>query len=171
MKKMPVPQLAKLTLGTESLDLDYFLTREYDDVAQVTEELPGAIGWLNWKRADALQWEMIAEREMKEAEATAYFELRNGGFDDKQYGGKMTDKAVSLAVRLEETVIAAAQVYEKRRAMRERIQGCIEALQCRLDLVRTSEATRRRLVTAPPTDQEIEEMVPQQDPDEPHEQR
>jgi hypothetical protein len=165
MKTMPVPQLAKLKLGGETLDLDYFLTRVFDDVAQVTEELPAAICWLNWKRADAIQWEMIAERELKEAEATAYFELRNGGFEDKNYGGKMTDKAVTCATCLEPTVIASAKVYESRRAMRERIYGCVVALQARLDLVRTSEATRRRLQTAPPTDEDMDKMVQKHDPE------
>lgn len=156
--KNPVPRLAKFKIDGEVIDLDYLLTTDFDEVAEAAEKLPSAISWLNWKRADAVQEVALAERRMKEEEARQYFELRNGAFEERAYGGKMTDKAVQLAVRLEPKYIEAQEVHAGWQAHLARIYGQIDALQAKLDLVRTSEATRRRLVTAPPTDTQLEQL-------------
>ncbi len=171
MKQPPVPRLSKFVIDGETIDLDYLLTTEFEEVAEAAEKLPGAIAWLNWKRADASEQVDISERQFKEEEARQYFELRNGAFEERNYGGKMTDKAVALAVRLEQSVINKAREWEIWRAHLLRITGQIEALQAKLDLVRTSEATRRRLITTPPTDTEIEQLGEEQTETDPEDTR
>jgi len=163
--KPPVPRLSKFTIDGETLDLDYLLTTEFENVSEAAEKLPSAISWLNWKRADMVEQVALAERRLKEEEARQYFELRNGAFEERNYGGKMTDKAVILAVRLEQSVSRAAETLASWQAMLARIYGQVDALQAKLDLVRTSEATRRRLFTAPPTDPELEELSADNDTD------
>ena len=94
--KPPVPKLSKLTLDGETLDLEYLLTTEFEDVAEAAEKLPGAIAWLNWKRADTYEQVEVHTRKFKEEEARQYFELRNGAFEERNYGGRMTDKSLVL---------------------------------------------------------------------------
>lgn len=150
MKKSIVPKLASITVGGQSLDLETLLNSEYEDVREASEQLPAAIHWLGWHRGYATQRLVITEQEWNEAEAKVYFDLRNGGFIEKGFGEKMTEEALKKAVVLDETVHAAAAAYASAKRWVEVFNTTIEALMAKLDLVRTSEATRRRLIEVPP---------------------
>lgn len=150
MKKFVVPKLKNIKIGTDALDLDYLLNSEFEDVREAAEQLPAAIGWLGFHRGYAYERLIIAEQEWNETEARVYFELRNGGFAEKGYGDKMTEEALKKAVLLDESVSQAAAEYASAKRWLEVFNSTIEALVAKLDLVRTSEATRRRLIEVPP---------------------
>lgn len=153
--KPPVPLLSVLTIDGETIDLDYLLNAPYEDVSEAAEKLPGAISWMNDKRADAYEQLALATRKHKEEQARQYFELREGGFEERGLGGKVTETALKMAVMLEPSVIAAATIMESWDARLMRVTGQIEAVQAKLDLVRTSEATRRRLQMPHPTTDDL----------------
>jgi hypothetical protein len=150
MKKIVIPKLSNIKIGDQVLDLDTLLNSEYEDVREASEQIPAAIAWLGWHRGYAYQRLTIKEQEWNEAEAKAYFELRAGGFVEKGYGEKMTEEALKKAVLLEESVGSAVEEYANAKRWLEIYNSTIEALMAKLDLVRTSEATRRRLIEIPP---------------------
>ena len=98
-----LPQLGRLKLQGFELDLDYFLARDYDDISVVAEELPPIVEWVNSQLQSMVEQKIIADQEIKEAEARAYFDLRNGTFLEL-YGSKMTEKALDRALALDEKV-------------------------------------------------------------------
>jgi hypothetical protein len=149
MKKLVVPKLANIKVGQDTLDLDYLLNTDFEDVREASEQLPAAIAWLGYNRGYAYERLTIAEQEWNEAEARVYFELRGGGFVEKGYGEKMTEEALKKAVVLDESVGQAALAYASAKRWLEVYNSTIEALMAKLDLVRTSEATRRRLIEVP----------------------
>jgi len=150
MKKIVVPKLANIKVGADTLDLDYLLNNEFEDVREASEQLPAAIAWLGYNRGYAYERLTICEQEWNEAEARAYFDLRAGKFLEKGYGEKMTEEALKKAVALDETVSEAVAAYASAKRWLEVYNSTIEALMAKLDLVRTSEATRRRLIELPP---------------------
>lgn len=150
MKKFVVPKLADIKVGDNSLDLDHLLNSEFEDVREASEQLPAAIAWLGYNRGYAHEQLTIKEQEWNEAEARAYFELRNGGFLERGYGDKMTEESLKKGVYLDPQVKAAALAYAEAKRWLEVYNSTIEALMAKLDLVRTSEATRRRLIELPP---------------------
>jgi hypothetical protein len=143
--KIVIPKLAKIKVGQESLDLDYLLNTDFDDVREASEKIPAAIAWLGWQRAYAYEWLTVAEQVWNEAEAEAYFDLKHGGFIEKGYGDKMTEEALKKAVFLDPKVHKAAVDYGSAKRWLEVYDSGIKSLLAKLDLVRTSEATRRRL--------------------------
>jgi len=150
MNKIIVPKLKNIKIGNETLDLDSLLNSEFEDVREASEQLPAAIAWLGFHRGYAYERLTIAEQEWNEAEARVYFDLRNGAFVERGYGDKMTEEALKKAVLLDESVSQAAVEYASAKRWLEVYNSTIEALVAKLDLVRTSEATRRRLIEVPP---------------------
>ena len=150
MKKIVVPKLKNIKVGNETLDIDYLLNSEFEDVREASEQLPAAIAWLGFHRGYSYERLTIAEQEWNETEARVYFELRNGGFIEKGYGDKMTEEALKKAVLLDQSVSQAAVEYASAKRWLEVYNSVIEAIIAKLDLVRTSEATRRRLIEVPP---------------------
>ena len=153
--KFPLPKLRSLTLANETCHMEHYLTRDYDDVGEAAEELPAVMGWLNYHFAEASEAADRAKRQYREEEARVYFELRNGGFETGGYGDKQTESALSKATILEPTVQKKAVAWEAASKVCEQIRGQVLALQVKLDLIRTSEATRRRIHEAPVSDEEV----------------
>ena len=50
MKKIVVPKLKNIKVGNETLDIDYLLNSEFEDVREASEQLPAAIAWLGFHR-------------------------------------------------------------------------------------------------------------------------
>lgn len=146
-----LPPLQKYDDGQNSLDLDHFLKKDYVDVNQASLQLPPIIEWVNQVRADFQEQMLVAKQAIKEAEARAYFDLRGGGFEQK-YSGKASEAALAQAVVLEEKVATAYRDYAVLYAHVQRLANTMISLQAKLDLVRTVEATNRKVFTPPETE-------------------
>lgn len=147
----PVPKVGCLKFGGDLVDVDYFLTKDYVEITEARDELPGIIEFLNGQ----LQWfgeqKILAKHELKKAESAAFFDLRNATtFFERGYAGKPTDKALALAVALDPGVDAAVKRFAEMAAWVTRITNLMMALQMKMDLVRSSEATSRRLMESEP---------------------
>lgn len=134
-----------LELNGTKVDLNYYFTQEYTDIGQAAAELPNLIEWINWQLQLLYEDKLNAEQELKQAEADAFFDLKKGTFNDL-YGAKPTDKALQYAVYKDEGVIEAWRNYNRLAAWCRRLAALQNSLTTKLDLIRSSEATRRRLV-------------------------
>ncbi len=144
MSTPKLPSLGTFTFRDHTLDIDYYLTREYGDFSEAANELPVITEWLN----DMLQYyiatEIIEYRKVKQTEAEVYFELRQGGFQAK-YGEKMTEKALEYAVEVDTRIIEAVASYADVKAWTVRLRNMIALFTSKLELLRTIEATRRHI--------------------------
>lgn len=138
-----VPVLKAFKVGDAVLDLDYLLNAPYEDVGEAAEKIPAAIGWLGYHRSMAIERLIISEQAWKATEARQYFELKNGGFTTQGFGEKPSEEALKRAIMLTPEVEAACQDYAKRKQHVEWLSTTIDSLKAKLELVRTSEATRR----------------------------
>ena len=143
-RKVTLPTLDKISLNGYDLEIDYYLKTEYTDVYSASAELPTVIEWVNSNMQDYTEAKMTAKRELREAEALAYFDLKAGTFAAK-YTGKMTEDAIAHAVTLNQDVKVAAAKFASYSAWVGRLQNLIFSLQSKLDMVRSSESTRRAL--------------------------
>lgn len=138
-------KLDVLELDGETVDLNYYFTNEYSDIGQAAMELPNLVEWVNWKLQLYYEDKLNAEQELKEAEAEAFFDLKKGTFKDL-YSGTPTDKSIQHAVYLDEGVKTAWRNYNRLSGWVKRLTALQASLTTKLDLIRSSEATRRRLV-------------------------
>lgn len=145
--KLPEGMLAleTLELGGEKVDLNYYFTNEYTDIGQAAQELPNFIEWVNGQLQTMYEDKLNAEQQLKEAEAAAYFDLKNETYV-QLYAGKMTEKSLEYAIRRDEGVSKIWTRLNNLTAWCRRLQNLQDSLQTKLDLIRSSEATRRRLV-------------------------
>ena len=150
---MSLPKLGKLKLNDYSLDLDHYLTGEYDDIGEACTEIPPIVEWVNDQLQCYTEQKLIADHAIKVAEAKAYFELRNGGFEDRGYAGKCTEVALERAVALDQGVIDAHENYAVLVGWVKRLENLQGSLQTKLDLIRSTEATRRRIYDSSEKDQ------------------
>src|SRR4051812_43907232 len=102
-KKPEIPEgmleLDVLELSGQSVDLNYYLTQDYDDIGQAAAELPNLVEWVNGQLQVLFEDKLNCEQQLKEAEATAYFDLKGGTYATL-YGGKVTEKGLDHAVML-----------------------------------------------------------------------
>lgn len=145
MNSDKLPDLGRLTLNNESIDLNYYLTTAYDDISQASTELPAIIEWINEQIQPYIEERFRLKQAIKKIEATVYFELVGGAFE-QLYHGKMTAAAVEHAITLDGRV---DDLYEKMARVQgwvTRLQQLQDSLQAKLDLVRSVESTRRRVI-------------------------
>jgi outer membrane murein-binding lipoprotein Lpp len=135
-----------LELNGQTVDLNYYFTQEYTDIGQAAQELPNLIEWINAQMQVFYEDKLNAEQELKRAEADAYFDLKNNGTFATLYGGKPTEKSLEHAVNRDEGVLEASQKLNRLAAWVRRLNNLQQSLNTKLDLIRSSEATRRRLV-------------------------
>jgi hypothetical protein len=148
-----LPSLGKMRLQRYSLDLDYFLGHNYDDISVACEELPPVIEWVNVQLQSVIEDKLVKSQEIKEEEAKVYFDLRNGRFIE-EYGGKMTEVALERAVILDKGVKERHREYAILVGWASRLQNLQNSLSTKLDLIRSSEATRRKVFSQQETDKE-----------------
>ncbi len=117
----------------------------YEDVGDAAKELPAVMEWLNELRQSYIEDRERAKARLDEAEAAAYFALRSPGPDGftANYVGKMTEDAMKMAVVLDPDVKKAKDALAAMTAMVSRLSGTIDALHAKVELIRSSEATRR----------------------------
>jgi hypothetical protein len=158
-KRPPVPEglleLDVLTLNGQEVDLNYYFTQDYSDISQAAEELPNLIEWINGQLQVMYEDKLNAEQQLKKAEAEAFFDLKGGTYTTL-YGGKATEKSLAHAVTLDENVQNTWKNLNVLSAWCRRLQNLQNSLTTKLDLIRSSEATRRRLVD--PAELELDRM-------------
>jgi hypothetical protein len=138
---MPVKLDSKYTF-----DVEYYLTHEFADIVEASEEIPAAVEWVNANLQTMIEDKIVAKQAIKEAEAEAYINLRSGRFPELYPDVKPTEEAVKHAVALDARVKAAHKEFAVLQGWVSRLQGLMLTLQSKLDMIRSSEATRRRLV-------------------------
>jgi hypothetical protein len=141
------PALKPLDTGdTVTLDIDYFLRHDFADVGQAMEDLPAIIEYVNERRQVMREDLYVQKQACKRAEATAYFDLKGGRFLELYQDIKSSETAIEHAIQLDSDVIEAHRVFAILHAHAERLTTTILALQLKLEMVRSTEATRRSLV-------------------------
>lgn len=143
-----VPKLDKLVLSdTDVLDLDHFLGENFDEIANACEELPPVMEWINQKYQSIYERKLIKKQEIEEIKAKVYFDLKSGLFEQRGYAGKATETAIERAVVLEKEVKKVYREYAVLDGWSRRLVNLQIVLQAKLDLIRSSEATRRKIIT------------------------
>jgi polyhydroxyalkanoate synthesis regulator phasin len=145
-RKHEIPPLPTINLGGWVLDVTYWLNKEYTDIGQATVELPQLIEHINYHVQLQVEDKLKAEGELSRAEAKAYFALKQGEFIRKGHGDKPTEQALKYAISLDEEVIKLANEVAELTGWTERLRNLARTLQSKLELVRSNEATRRKLI-------------------------
>lgn len=145
-----LPKLGKLKLGRDQIDLDYYLTTDYTNIADAAAELPAVIEWVNsMNQANVEQMHSLKD-EVKQAEAIAYFELLQPG-EETSFNvmypqvPKATADALSHAIALDPRVRETQSNLANKRALVERLRQLQNSLNNKLELTRSTESTRRRV--------------------------
>ncbi len=144
-----LPKLRRLKLGRDAVDIDYYLTASYDNIGDASAELPAVVEWINEQNQEYVQQMHALKGEIKEAEAAAFLALAKPGseesFEDRHPGVKKTTDAINHAVALDPEVRDKKVQYAHAVAMVERLRQLQSNLTAKLDIVRSSEATRRKV--------------------------
>lgn len=144
IRKESIPILASFkTPDGQVVDIDSLLKSEYEDIGEASARLPPNIGFLGYHKAKANERLINNKHRLKEAEARAYFALKGGEFMARGFGEKMTEAALVHAVNIDPSVIAASEAYAKEEKNYDWLVATIKALEAKLDLVRSVEATKR----------------------------
>lgn len=149
---MPVddlPDLDPVELQDYKLNVDYYLKKDYDDISSASQELPALIEWINTMVQVYAEDRLIAKQEIKETEARAYFRLM-----ESDTLAKKTDTLLSRAIVLEEDVMKAHRRHARLAGWVSRLQNLQMSFQSKLDLVRSTESTRRSMLDDPTQDPE-----------------
>jgi hypothetical protein len=143
MRKESIPVLTAYVIGDQTADIDVILKAVYEDIGEAAERIPPWLGWFGYQKAKAAERIINHKYHLKEAEAKEYFALKGGEFVSKGFGEKMTETALERAVVLSPEVKQATKVYAQAEKDYEWLKHTIEALSAKLELIRSSEATRR----------------------------
>jgi hypothetical protein len=142
-----LPKLSPVDTGDGySLDIDFYLKHDYSDIGEAMEKLPAIIEYVNARMQSMVESKIIQKQAVKETESRAYFTLRNGAFEDR-FGGKITESALEKAVALDPEVVKAHESYAVLVGWSQRLMNLMLSLQLKLDMVRSTEATRRTLAS------------------------
>ena len=151
-----LPRLNRLKLGRDTIDLDYYLTSSYDNIDDASGELPPVIEWVNEQNQGYVERMHVLKGEVKEAEAAAYMRLSTPGeeesFESQFPGVKRTADYLSHAVVLDAEVRQKKIDLAHNVAWVERLRQLQVNLTSKLDMVRSSEATRRKVFLDPRED-------------------
>lgn len=141
--KQAVPVLKAFKVGDAVVDLEWLLNAPYEDIGEAAAKIPPAIGYLGYHKSLATERLINSEQSWKRVESEQYFALKNGGFISGGFGEKMSEEALKRALMMSTEVTAACADYAKRKQTVDWLSASIDALQAKLELVRSSEATRR----------------------------
>jgi len=139
-----LPTTKPIVLNDFELDVDYYLKKEYADIGEALVELPAIIEWINEQLQVIIESREMAKFQMKEREASAFFDLKGGMFESQGLQGKMTDSAVERAIDLQEGVRETAHQLAVLQGWVSRLTNLIETFNVKFDLIRSTEATRRK---------------------------
>lgn len=152
-----LPLLSEVELQGYTLDVDFFLKKDYDDIGSASQELPALAEWINMMVQYYAEERIIAKHEIKEAEAKAYFRISSDG--EFTVDGvttliaKKTEALVARAVDIDPDVMKAHRRYARLSGWVTRLQNLQLSFQSKLDLVRSTESTRRAVFTNEPPEE------------------
>ncbi len=140
------PQIRPLKLGQDTVDLHHWLRKDYPDISEASEELPGIIEFINMELQGLVERRLNLKQAIKRRAAELFLALRDPEtWEQSGYKGKSTEKALEMAVDMDEDREKLIREYSKITAWVGRLEGTLEAFQVKLDLVRTVEATKRKV--------------------------
>ena len=147
MKDHTLPELGTIDLGSEfSLNLDTFLKHPYEEIGEAAVELPAIIEWTNQQLQWIIEQKGVKKQELKTVRARAFVQLKNGGAQE-QIPGKVSEQAIEQLIELDPEVIRINEELSKVLGWSSRLSNLLYVLQAKLDLVRSTESTRRKLIT------------------------
>ncbi len=146
MPASTIPAVAPIK-GFEGVELDiqHYLLEEYSDVSDAAKELPAVMEWLNELRSAYIEERDVLKSDLEVAEAKAYFDLKGSGDGSYQvnYQCKPTEEGMKMAVALDQEVRRLKEKLAAVAATQSRLTGTLGSLQAKVELLRSSEATRR----------------------------
>lgn len=140
-----LPKLEPINLQGYELNVDLYLKKDYNDISVASEELPALIEWVNMLVQIYSERKLIAKQEIKEVEARAYNRLES----DPEFVGKKTDTNLSRQIVLQDDVMKAHRRFAVLSGWCGRLINLQISLQSKLDLVRSTESTRRKVYLDP----------------------
>jgi len=142
------PHAKPLKIGDTKVDIDSYLTKDYADISEASEDLPGLIEYINQEYQYAVEDKLNLKQEVKTRASDLFRDLRKPGvWEECGFVGKITEKGVEAAINLDEHYLELVQNFNKKVARCGRLANMMTMLQVKLDLVRSVEATKRKLVT------------------------
>lgn len=141
-----LPKLEPINLQGYELNVDLYLKKDYNDISVASEELPALIEWVNMLVQIYSERKLIAKQEIKEIEAEAYNRLES----DPNFAGKKTDTNLTRQIVLQDDVMKAHRRFARLSGWCGRLINLQISLQSKLDLVRSTESTRRKVYTDEP---------------------
>lgn len=141
-----LPKLKPLNLDGSPVDLNFFLTTDYQDATVASVEIPALIEYINENLQVMIEGKIRAKADLERLRGKAYLDLKRGLWETRGYEGKPTDKGVEAAIEQEETVIEAHEQVAIFSGYVSRLHNLIAVLHAKLDITRTSESTRRALL-------------------------
>src|ERR1017187_1922153 len=130
-----IPNTSPIELDGTKLDVQFFLTKEFDDVAEASVELPAIIEWVSSKLQGIVEQKLRKENEIEKLQAKTWFDLLNGGFEDKNYVGKKTTYALTMALRLDENIIKAKDEVAVLTGWQQRLENLVWSLRSKMEIV------------------------------------
>lgn len=127
------------------LDIQLYLEEDYADVSDAAREIPAVMEWLNELRQAYQEDRDRLKSDLEVAEARAYFDLKGTGEGNFQanYQCKPTEEGLKMAIALDATSRKLRDQLTTTSAMVGRLSGTLASLQAKVELIRSSEATRR----------------------------
>jgi hypothetical protein len=135
-------------LGDFQLDINYYMTTDYQDGQSACRELPAVIEWVNEQLQLMIEQKFIAKQHIKKVEGDVWHSLNLGLWEELGYTEKKTEENIKRAIARHDDVVKATSEYAWYAGWCLRLSNTIISLQAKLDLVRTSESTRRAMMVA-----------------------
>lgn len=143
-KAPELPVLKPLVFEDYTLDINYYLRADYHDTLAAQKELPIIVEYVNQMYQEAFRAKLQWEDHESQAVAQAYKRLKDPDeWASAGLQGRITEEAVKHAINLDSTVIEYRANIAHFVALTSRLRGTMENLKIKLDLLRSSEATRR----------------------------
>lgn len=143
-----LPVLEKIENDIIVLNPEYFFKKRYEDVTEAANELPVVIEYINESLQRAAIAANDAKRDLAAMEAETYTALRQDW--STKFAEKMTEKALEMAVLQDKDLAEVARNYSVLKSYVSRLSNMQENLRMKLDMLRSVEATKRKLINDDP---------------------
>lgn len=143
-----LPVLERIENDIIVLDPEYFFKKRYEDVTEAAGELPVVIEYINESLQRASIAANDAKRDLASLEAETYTGLRQEW--SNRFAEKMTEKALEMAVLQDKDLAETARNYSVLKSYVSRLANMQENLRMKLDMLRSVEATKRKLINDDP---------------------
>jgi len=140
-----LPPLRPIKLNGYVLDLKKILGTDWDDISLAVQALPQYAEWVNEQLHSMHESKMATECDLRVARAEAYFRLRTGNGLERYGVMKVTEAAVANAVELDSRVVELEKHLAAYDGWCRRLTRVCETLCRQMELIRSSEATRRKI--------------------------